>query len=301
MQTHCPHCKTHFRITESQISIADGDVRCGVCEKVFNIYKVSDSESLEEEHQPLLSDIDTPSENIDEPPPDITDDQPEEEQDDYTNDEILVDDDTHQLEDESIGAKDRETSDDFFNEDNNEFLQHVIPEDLRKTASSGPHSVVATTLWSVGILCLISGFTLEYIWFNRDQFKQVPSVQAGIEILCQQMDCNKQSQRDADKIELLTRNVYSHPNEKDALMINIVMKNIADFTQAYPVIQVDFSNIRGTTVAARRFFPHEYLSTRYQRSKTRQIHFLKPGASASVTLEIKDPGKDAMTYEFNFL
>ena len=41
MQTQCPHCDTRFRVTDAQLTIADGMVRCGICEHVFNIYDIS--------------------------------------------------------------------------------------------------------------------------------------------------------------------------------------------------------------------------------------------------------------------
>ena len=34
--TQCPNCKTSFRVTESQLSIANGAVRCGSCLHIFN-------------------------------------------------------------------------------------------------------------------------------------------------------------------------------------------------------------------------------------------------------------------------
>ena len=107
--------------------------------------------------------------------------------------------------------------------------------------------------------------------------------------------------RDPEKIELITRNIYSHPNEKGALLVNVTMKNNADFAQPYPVMQIDFSDIRGGIVAARRFFPAEYLSIEYQQNNAEHQRLLQPNTSASLTLEIQDPGKQAMTYEFNFL
>lgn len=36
LQTQCPHCETRFRVTDEQLSIAGGKVRCGSCMKVFN-------------------------------------------------------------------------------------------------------------------------------------------------------------------------------------------------------------------------------------------------------------------------
>ena len=36
LQTQCPNCQTRFRVTEEQLGIAKGKVRCGNCMKVFN-------------------------------------------------------------------------------------------------------------------------------------------------------------------------------------------------------------------------------------------------------------------------
>ena len=34
--TRCPHCDTAFVVTEEQLSIANGKVRCGNCKAIFN-------------------------------------------------------------------------------------------------------------------------------------------------------------------------------------------------------------------------------------------------------------------------
>lgn len=34
--TQCPHCQTTFRVTDDQLKLYDGAVRCGVCQQVFN-------------------------------------------------------------------------------------------------------------------------------------------------------------------------------------------------------------------------------------------------------------------------
>jgi hypothetical protein len=85
------------------------------------------------------------------------------------------------------------------------------------------------------------------------------------------------------------------------LMVNVTMKNNADFAQPYHVLQIEFSDIRGAIVAARRFLPAEYLPVEVKRADAKQSRMLLPNTSSSITMEIQDPGKQAMTYEFNFL
>ncbi|NMT62361.1 DUF3426 domain-containing protein [Marinobacter orientalis] len=36
LQTRCPKCETRFRVTDAQLSVAGGKVRCGNCKAVFN-------------------------------------------------------------------------------------------------------------------------------------------------------------------------------------------------------------------------------------------------------------------------
>ena len=36
MKTRCPHCQTTFRVSEAQLNVAKGKVRCGKCQQVFN-------------------------------------------------------------------------------------------------------------------------------------------------------------------------------------------------------------------------------------------------------------------------
>lgn len=310
MQTQCPHCKTKFRVTEAQIHAADGFVRCGICEEVFNAIEIAE----QQEQQPSLRHLSHPegdsaavAEAIEQQ--EVNYDQDDEQNHKY-NIAVETEPDKHtgiQPDNEPAFSSETTSGDsekdayDFFDENNNESLQYVVPDKFRGAHSSRSSSVLSTVLWSTATLLLTITLAIEYIWFNHDQFKQIPELQAGIEKLCQQIECKSISRREPAKIELISRNIYSHPDIKNALMINVTMKNNANFAQPYPVMQIDFSDIRGGIVAARRFFPAEYLAIEQQQSNAEQLSLLQPNTSANVTLEIQDPGKQAMTYEFNFL
>lgn len=45
LQTRCPKCETRFRVTDAQLSVASGKVRCGNCMAVFNAVEHQISES----------------------------------------------------------------------------------------------------------------------------------------------------------------------------------------------------------------------------------------------------------------
>ena len=395
MQTQCPQCETRFRITKVQLSAAEGNVRCGLCDEVFNAQhtesfkediklpeiiqdeiiediekKLTDSEHGEEFQQQEETEQNTALEtddhddaeiNLDETPssdndnvvePDLeeldvedldiedelnskdnTDNEDKNESqvesEEYDNNDIDVDEldppddldteldiDNLNQEDDAEPEEifldehasdldtdieidqddDAEQRSDFFDDDNNQDSPQIIPDELREEVAANDISIGKNIAWFGGILLLSTTLLLQYFWLNRDQFVQHPSTQALIEKACLKFDCNKLTIRDPSNIELLTRNVFSHPNEKNTLMISIVLQNNAKFSQPYPMLQVNFSDIRGDDVVARRFTPTEYLETRQEEHP-----LLQPGTDASFNLEIQDPGKQAITYEFNFL
>jgi predicted Zn finger-like uncharacterized protein len=204
----------------------------------------------------------------------------------------------HSVDSASPSEKKYDDSYDLF-DDRDDSRDHVVPEEFRSGYGDDHSSTLTTVLWSTGILFLIATLFLEYIWFNRDDYARIPQVQAEIEKLCQQFDCDDISLRVPDRIELVSRNVYSHPNNNDGLIVDITMKNNAAFAQPYPVLKIEFSNIRGKVIASRNFLPREYLSIVQQN--TESVATLPPDTSSSITLEVKDPGEQAMTYEFEFL
>lgn len=282
MQTQCPHCKTRFRVTETQVNTAKGFVRCGICKEVFNAFETTNNASQNEKS---LADSD------------ILAEQAESFDTAETNIDIRASDNTGSFDFDVTADTDNDRKDtfDFFDENNTASLQHVVPDNFREP-SSASRSIFSTLLWGGATLLLTATLMIEYAWFNRDQFKHIADLQQLVDKICGHFECKNIAIRDATKIELVTRNVYTHPNNKQALMVNVTMKNNANFAQPYPVMQIDFSDIRGGVVAARRFFPAEYLDIEGQPP-----YLLPPDTSNTVTLEIRDPGKQAMTYEFNFL
>ena len=79
-------------------------------------------------------------------------------------------------------------------------------------------------------------------------------------------------------------------------MVTATIINQAEFAQEYPVIELRFENVRGKTIAGRRFYAQEYLGI-----PENQISKIQPDTPVSINLEIKDPGSDMVSYEFSFL
>ena len=87
----------------------------------------------------------------------------------------------------------------------------------------------------------------------------------------------------------------SHPNAKNALIINAVIVNNADYRQPYPVMKITLSNTSGLMVASRNFAPIEYLDADINIRKG-----MPPHQPIQIVLEIADPGKNAVNFQFDF-
>lgn len=293
MQTQCPHCDTRFRVTEDQVNTADGFVRCSVCKEIFNAFEVAEQNELQ---QSLLRQAhDEDEADLAHARNDALDNDAADEAEGHAETEVIDFNET------SATDNLRKDAFDFFDEDSNESLPHVVPDKFKASNASDSSTLISSLLWSTGVLLLTATLLIEYAWFNRDQLNQVPQLQAWTDKICQQFDCKNITMRNPEQIELISRNVYSHPNEKNALMVNVTMKNQADFAQPYPVMQISFSDVRGNSVAARRFLPAEYLPKEYLAGDTIQSLLLETDTNMTFTMEIQDPGKQAMTYEFDFL
>lgn len=188
----------------------------------------------------------------------------------------------------------------FFEDKHDETVDYVVPREFRDSHNNKKSSLIPSVMWGIGTILLTLSLIIEYIWFNRNDYIREPGILAEVDNLCLEFDCTNLSFRAPSQIELVSRNIYSHPNEKQALMVNVTIKNNAAFSQPYPTMKIDFTDIRGNTIATRNFLPQEYL---YALNLQQDGHenLLAPYTNRDITIEIVDPGIEALTYEFDFL
>lgn len=132
-------------------------------------------------------------------------------------------------------------------------------------------------------------------WFHYEKLAKYPQIAAIYEQICERLECTLPELRDLSKIENRNLVVRSHPTAFNALIIETVMTNNASFEQAFPHISLSFSNINNQTIAQRLFKPEEYL----RRDLIEQGGFA-PNQPLQITLEIIDPGPEAVNYKINF-
>ncbi len=174
----------------------------------------------------------------------------------------------------------------------------VIPPQLRAETHKDKirFAFVGSLFLSLGILGSIAAGVLQYAYYNRDNLIKIEELRPWLVILCEQTGCTLPPPKDIKLITLSSKNIFTHPNVSNALMVSASIVNQADFAQDYPVIELRFENIRGQTIAGRRFYAVEYLGIPED-----QISKMQPDAPVNINLEIKDPGDDMVSYEFSFL
>lgn len=155
--------------------------------------------------------------------------------------------------------------------------------------------------WIMSFLLVVFNSTLlivllaQIAWFNYEKLAKYPQAALAFEKACELLDCTIPELADLSLIKSQNLVVRSHPTRASALIIDTVIVNEADFDQDFPDISLYFSDINGQVVAQRLISPQEYLSTDLLSWKKipsqEQIH---------ITLEIIDPGKEAVNYKLKF-
>lgn len=144
-----------------------------------------------------------------------------------------------------------------------------------------------------GVLTLL--LLAQLAWAKRDALIRDPTVGGWLRSSCAVLHCRLPLVAAPARLRLLASNVQAHPSVPNALMISASVRNDASFAQPYPVVTVTLSDAQGQRLAMRRLQPTEYLDDPATLRRG-----LAPGAVAVLLLEVKDPGDQAVAFEFGF-
>ncbi|WP_083250586.1 DUF3426 domain-containing protein [Acidihalobacter aeolianus] len=169
----------------------------------------------------------------------------------------------------------------------------IIPEARTRKPRRGRW--LSTLLWSLGILALLALLAGQYVLSIRGQLAQTPAVRPWLQQLCRIRGCTLPPLRALNRIELLSRNVFTHPNIPHALMLTATIDNTAPFPQPYPLLEISFSNLQGKLVAIGRFKPAQYLPSNINPALP-----MPPNTPIEISVSFRDPGPQAISYEFSF-
>ena len=180
--------------------------------------------------------------------------------------------------------------------DENEHIPYVLRESLA-VAAEKPRSLGARLGLLLAVILLTVVLATQAIYFRGlDIAQRIPAARGLVSLICDRLDCKYTGPRDVRRIRLINRDIRAARDRSGVLVITATMVNEADFAQPYPIFEVVLSDLTGTSVAERRFTPEEYLG-----SLVKEQFLMQPGQPVQVTLEVIDPGSDAVNFEINFL
>ena len=211
MFTQCAHCGAVFRVRMKELTVAQGQLRCGECDGIFNA-------------------MDTLTTTL--PKKKILDAQ--------TIDEDDIDPD-------------------------------VLTPQYTRGASKTVNRLRILVIFALLSLLIIQFLYTKKYWFT------------------------KELKRNPEQVQMISRNIISHPNDTGVLLISASIENKAKHAQPYPYVEVTLLDDKENTIALRRFKPVEYL----QYYSENGVFF--PNKEVMLQLKIADPGEKATRFNFKFM
>jgi hypothetical protein len=151
--------------------------------------------------------------------------------------------------------------------------------------------------WWVGIAMGLGVLALlgQIFWYQFESWGRDPTLRPVYGFICSTLGCELPVLRELAAMRTQKLLVRSHPELADALVVDAVIVNGADFAQPFPELELRFTTIDGDLVAGRRFKPEEYLS-----GELAGVTLMVPKTPVRLALEITDPGADAVNYFLSF-
>lgn len=177
-----------------------------------------------------------------------------------------------------------------------------LPED---TAAGEPeparqsHSTVRQLLVRAsgiaGALVLLVVVTWQWSDFQGKPLLERSGVRAVLTRVGLQKAPPEQPFRDLEQVQLVSRELASHPYAKGQLRLSATIVNRAERKQPYPDIEISLLDAAGQVVLKRRFAPADYLDPGRAPGSA-----MAPEAYLPLVLDMEDPGERAVGFELEF-
>ncbi|MEO8160185.1 MAG: DUF3426 domain-containing protein [Arenimonas sp.] len=149
--------------------------------------------------------------------------------------------------------------------------------------------------WAWGIVPVLAlALLLQFAVADRARLAADRDWRPRIAALCELLRCTLPPWREPAALHLTSRDLRPHPTLPGVLVVSASFRNDAPFAQPWPQLQLSLQNLDGESLGLRRFAPREYLGAAPATTR------IGAGQSASIRLEILDPGKRAVAFGFEF-
>lgn len=159
-----------------------------------------------------------------------------------------------------------------------------------------PGSWKKRLLWPLLVLVALLALLIQVAWLEFHKLNRLEPYRSFYGIACQVVGCVLPELRDLTLIQTSNLVVRASPELDGVLQVDVILQNNASFEQAFPNIQLTFTNMNNAPVATRTLQPGDYLggelAGRDKMPVRQPIH---------IGLEIADPGRDAVSYHISIV
>ncbi len=134
-----------------------------------------------------------------------------------------------------------------------------------------------------------------FFWIRMPQLSQDPRFRNHYEMVCNLLGCRLPDYLNPARVEISNLVVRSHPQLENTLELTAVFRNAAQFPQPFPTIELTFSDLSNRSLMIFEFLPDEYLP-----QALRGMQLMPVNAPVQITLDLADPGSNAVNYQMTF-
>ena len=169
----------------------------------------------------------------------------------------------------------------------------AAPEE--EPARADTHNWRLRLAWVTAAVLLAAVVLFKLADYYDQPVAEQPIVRSTLETLQLREQEPEQPYRDLDQIHLVSRELVALSPGSGALQLNATIVNRANLRQPFPILAVTQLDADGAAVASHEFQPEEYLA-----DKARSGLGMTPHAFLPLSLEIEDPGLEAVGFELQF-
>lgn len=297
MLTRCPYCQTRFRVTPTQLKLRMGNVRCGVCDEVFDALDTLGDEAPatgpvpQEPPPPEMASVssapETPAgteESALQDVPDYVPDVPELPEEFLPPTQTSPDTATNYI---AAGQTTPVTEPDSAPVSLTEEEEH-IPEKWRSVEDTPP-SPRRKWPWMAGIvvLTLFASAHLLYI-FRSDLAVHAPGMRPLLVEGCALLGCTVPRPLQPDQASIESSDLVP---EGDTLLLTAQIRNRARFALDYPHLELTLTGPRDEALVRKVLTPADYLPADHDPAQG-----FKPRSSIDIQLHLVADGLAAIGY-----
>lgn len=152
--------------------------------------------------------------------------------------------------------------------------------------------------WLWGLLCGMAVLALlgQALYYNFASLAHDARTRPIIEQVCLLAGCELPARVNIELIRSSNLTVRPHADFPNALAIDVILYNRADFAQPFPVLRMTFTDLTGRELSSRQFQPAEYVGGELAGST-----LMPPQTPVHVGLSMLDPGPESASYTLDFL